>query len=188
MVFVAALVLGGCGDDGPDLPGPTAEGVDLRAELLTQDDLPPGWQRTEGEPDDDYKSIGCLDNLQLTGPEGQAAAGVGFLMGETLLAQTLQYFAEGPAAQEAYSVLVSTFADCPTFTEEGRDGTIAEISFPRLGTESSAFALDLPTRHFTVLIARKADRLVHLVHGGFARSDPDDLEPIARVALDKVLG
>jgi hypothetical protein len=165
LVSGLVLVTAACGggDDDLDGPDPTAPGVDLSAELLAAADLPTGWEQTEAA------SAGiCLER----GGDPAAEADTAFVRdGSIGLTEAVYFFDEPAAAQEAYSESVGSAEDCA-------DG---EISFPRIGIESSAFELG----DVVLLVARRGDRLVHLALTG---SDPDELEPIARLAVDKLAG
>jgi pimeloyl-ACP methyl ester carboxylesterase len=133
ILAAAALLTTGCGSGGGD----TAQ-----SRLLSAADLPAGWSATPVSQKAVQTSSPCLSGLGAT-HQGYAYASAAFVQG-TSIPSLGEVLAAGPQAQRQWQSLNSALARCrtATITVAGEEApvTIRPISFPAVGTGSTAYA------------------------------------------------
>jgi pimeloyl-ACP methyl ester carboxylesterase len=135
-VFLAsvALLTTGCGGSGA--------GNTPQSRLLSAADLPAGWSATPVDQKTVQTSAPCLSGLPAS-PKGFTYADTAFVQGPSI--PTLgEVLATGPQAQREWQSLDSALARCrtATITVAGEQAPVAirPLSFPRVGSSSSAYA------------------------------------------------
>jgi hypothetical protein len=135
-VAAAALLTTGCGGSGAS----SAQG-----RLLSAADLPAGWSATAVNQKAVQTSAPCLSGLPAK-PTGLTYAEAAFVEG-TSIPSLGEVLASGPQAQRRWQSLDSSLARCrtATITVEGEKAPVAirPLSFPRVGSWSSAYAWTL---------------------------------------------
>jgi pimeloyl-ACP methyl ester carboxylesterase len=134
ILAAAVLLTTGCGGSGA---GNTAQ-----SRLLSAADLPAGWSATPVSQKDVQTSAPCLSGLAAN-HQGYTYASAAFVQGTSI--PTLgEVLATGPQAQRQWRSLNTALARCQTATitvaGEKAQVTIRPISFPRVGSGSSAYA------------------------------------------------
>ena len=134
-ILAAAALLGaGCGGSGG---GDTAQ-----SRLLSAADLPAGWSATPVSQKAVQASASCLSGLTAN-HQGYTFASAAFVQG-TSIPSLGEVLAAGPQAQRQWQGLNSALARCrtATITVGGVQApvTIRPISFPRVGSGSTAYA------------------------------------------------
>ena len=136
---VAALLTTACGGSGAaNTP---------QSRLLSAADLPAGWSATPTASKAVQTSVPCLAGLSGT-PKGDTDAAAAFVEGSSIpsLGEVLT---TGPQAQQHWRSLGSALAACRTATitiaGEKSAVTIRPLSFPRVGSSSSAYAWTFTT-------------------------------------------
>jgi pimeloyl-ACP methyl ester carboxylesterase len=134
ILAAAALLTTGCGGSGA---GNTAQ-----SRLLSAADLPAGWSATPVSQKDVQTSAPCLSGLAAN-HQGYTYASAAFVQGTSI--PTLgEVLATGPQAQRQWQSLDRALARCQTATitiaGEKAPVTIRPISFPQVGSGSTAYA------------------------------------------------
>jgi len=133
-VAAAAVLTTGCGGPGA---AATAQG-----RLLSAADLPAGWSAVPVNQKTVQTSAPCLAGLSPT-PKGSTHATAAFVDG-TSIPSLGEVLATGPQAQRTWQSLDSALARCrsATITVAGEKAhvTIQPISFPRVGSWTSAYS------------------------------------------------
>jgi hypothetical protein len=174
----------------------------LRSELLTVRDLPAGWAisdksastANDASSSDEPSCFKSIDDDQDPGA-GELHAKAEFHYGHgvpLLLEDTFQD--PRVSATALYALVTKLFSACKdlSITDKGKKitGTIGVASPPRVGDQSSAYALTFPIDGLTLgidlLIARKGDAVMLLLYGGLGKPMASDLEPFAAKAVDRI--
>jgi hypothetical protein len=226
-VALCSLVLAGCGgDDGVDddrartltAPSPTAaedaaEGTggkslteaELKAALLTVQELPTGYTLDTSPDDDDDDgdvdgaSKECSDRFKALSEANDAdkssEAEVSFEGGfGVILEQSLESYEDDDVVEERFDQFVEVLNDCPTFTQTDEEGgktefTIGPLSFPKLGDDTIALNIKFATSDFNGalnLVTVRLGRNVMSVTQGGLTADAAVLEEVARTGLNKL--
>lgn len=124
------------------LPAIPASASSISSHLLTITDMPAGWSITHPTGRKPASS-GCLAAVSTHTHDQAARATVAFAKGQLpVLAEAL---ATGTAQQRAWTALERTLGGCRTFTAtltgSSASGSVGELSFPAVGTRSSAYAM-----------------------------------------------
>jgi pimeloyl-ACP methyl ester carboxylesterase len=134
ILAAAALLTTGCGGSGG---GDTAQ-----SRLLSATDLPAGWSATPVSQKAVQTSAPCLSGLGAN-HQGYTYASAAFVQG-TSIPSLGEVLAAGPQAQRQWQSLGSALARCrtATITVGGVKSpvTIRPVSFPTVGSGSSAYA------------------------------------------------
>jgi pimeloyl-ACP methyl ester carboxylesterase len=134
VLAAAALLTTACGGSG------TTDTAQSR--LLSAADLPAGWSATLVHPKTVQTSAPCLSGL-LANPKGYTYAAAAFVQG-TSTPSLGEVLATGPQAQRQWQSHDSALARCQTATVtvagDKAPVTIRPMSFPRVGSWSSAYA------------------------------------------------
>lgn len=129
----AALLTAGCGGGAGSTP---------QGRLLSAADLPAGWSAVPVKNKDIQTSAPCLSSLS-PNPQGYTYADTAFVQG-TSTPSLAEVLASGPQAQRHWQRLDSALAHCraATITVGGEKApvTIRPISFPRVGSWTSAYS------------------------------------------------
>jgi pimeloyl-ACP methyl ester carboxylesterase len=137
LLAAAALMTTGCGGSGPG-------GTD-QSRLLSAADLPAGWSATPVNQKAVQTSAPCLSGLPAK-PQGFTYAAAAFVEG-TSIPSFGEALATGPQAQRQWQSLDSSLARCQTATitvaGQKAAASIRPLSFPRVGSWSSAYAWTL---------------------------------------------
>jgi pimeloyl-ACP methyl ester carboxylesterase len=132
-----ALLTTGCGGSGA--------GATAQSRLLSAADLPAGWSATPVHPKDVHTSAPCLSALPASS-KGFTFADAAFVEG-TSIPSLGEVLATGPQAQRQWQSLNSALARCQaaTITVAGEKAPVAisPLSFPRVGSWSSAYSWTL---------------------------------------------
>lgn len=199
-------------DEGADLPDLEPHGQQLTAEqaedaLLSVRDLPTGWvladDEKEGEPDGEVDVVRpercarILDPMEGDSAEPAAEADVMFHRGDlagTRLVQSIDSYEE-PLAGDLVTDTTEALEECSEFTmvdDQGKRTRVdaSAMSFPKLGDETVALhvaleqdGVELTT---TVVIVAVGHNALTLVGGGYGGVPAEQLETIARAAVDKL--
>jgi len=134
VLAAAALLTTACGGSG------TSDTAQSR--LLSAADLPAGWSAAPVHPKTLQTSAPCLSGLPAN-PKGYTYAAAAFVQG-TSIPSLGEVLATGPQAQRQWQSLDSALARCQTATitvaGDRAPVTIRPMSFPRVGSWSSAYA------------------------------------------------
>ncbi len=156
ILAAAALLTTGCGGSGA---GDTA-----RSRLLLAADLPAGWSATPVSQKVVQTSAPCLSGLAAN-HQGYTYASAAFVQG-TSIPTLVEVLAAGPQAQRQWQSLGNALTRCRTATitvaGEKAPVTIRPISFPQVGSGSSAYAWT-----FTVSGIPVGDDLILFHAGGY---------------------
>lgn len=154
ILAAAALLTTGCGG--------SSAGNTAQSRLLSAADLPAGWSATPVSQKTVQTSAPCLSGLAAN-HQGYTYASAAFVQG-TSIPSLGEVLATGPQAQRQWQSLNSALARCKTATitvaGEKAPAAIRPISFPRVGSGSTAYAWT-----FTVSGVPIGDDLI-LFHAG----------------------
>jgi hypothetical protein len=121
---------------------PSAALPSLSSKVLTVADLPTGWSAVD-VASNAATPAGCLAVVKSFVHDAEKLD-VGFQAsgGAPALTENLAYFTSG--AQTTFAKIISTLNNCTTFAGAGGDGTqikgtLARMSFPKLGDQSGAW-------------------------------------------------
>jgi hypothetical protein len=202
--LLGAACSSGSSDDGQapaQAEGGASEGqesavtdADLEAMLLVVSDLPTGWAVDNSPDESDSNAPSCLENAQVDEEEASAQAEAEFAKDGNLpvLFEALSYGGEN--ASKWFEQGKAAFDSCTdvSFTSDGEkvEGTIGAMSFPTVGDESAAYAMNFTVQglrlSFPIVIARKGDILAIIGLGDLGSPDSQLLEDLATRALSKV--
>jgi hypothetical protein len=163
----------------------------LRQELLNIPQMPTGWASVAGASND--SGPGCLDaalKVMVTG--ATASANVTFLYGGAFpaLAEELEHQPHGMA--KVFARVVAVLSACKNLGVSSGSGptTVGQMSFPRYGDQSEAFAASGGGAFVDTLVMRRGATLMMLaevdspVYGGML--SVSQFEHFARLAAAKV--
>ena len=211
--LLAALILTGCGgtDDASEPKADTTPvsstvtAADLRAALLTTDDLPMGYAvgatpagaDTAGAPDD-AACAAALKGFKDSATIGKDAtkADVQFTAGDAgpFLLESVAWL-KGGAAAAGFATFRTALAKCDSWTMTQPDGTksavtLASTPFPALGDASYAYRLTIQLGTLSVgsnlVVFRVANALCVLVHSGVPNVPTAATAAIGRTAVTKL--
>jgi hypothetical protein len=119
---------------------------------------------------------------------------VSFIDGNVPILEEL--LATGTPAKDAYGDLIRVLSACKklSFTSGGQTvkGSVGAMSFPRVGQQSSAFAMSLSTQGTNIgfdLVLFKTGAYVGVVlYGDLGTPDPDQFQAFVTEAVNKVEG
>lgn len=138
----------------------------VKAHLLSLSDLPAGWSVNNtgtSTTTSGLASSQCLAGLAKP-PKGEVEATASFEHGNFPVLEEL--LASGPGADAAYTTVANALAACKsvTLSAQGKTlkGTIGQMSFPSVGTESVAYSLG-----FTITTVNVGFDLVLFKAGGY---------------------
>jgi hypothetical protein len=177
----------------------------IKAALLTVQDMPTGWAGQKPEPEGDDNDViepqecqAALDAIEdMTGgkpkAKGNAAFNKGGPFGVTIEQGIESYADEIPDG--ALQKVAATFSKCPEFTSTDAEGTkteftVSALSFPNLGDQTLALSLVGTSEGFTVYLNAVSVVMGHntvgIVGGGLVGMNAEELETITRKAVEKV--
>ncbi|HEY7007755.1 MAG TPA: hypothetical protein VH395_02375 [Jatrophihabitantaceae bacterium] len=168
----------------------------VKAQLLTVDDLPAGWAAdNSSDSDDSGPEPPCLKTMKAA-EKATEDAEADFVQGTDfpILQEQLGYFGSQATALRDYAVAVATLNRCRdfSFTSEGHKftGTIGRLSFPKLGQRSAAWRLRLTAEGLTfgidLLIVQKGPELNLMLYGSPGTPDTAAFAAIAGKAVAKM--
>lgn len=184
----------------PD-PAPTRSAApDIKAQLLALGDLPAGWSRHKPSTDSSGEPA-CFKKLENGGAKPLAHGEVGFQGspdGLPTLDESIAYVQKGVSADLAQ--VIKVLAHCgkisvPT-TGGTLTGTLAPMSFPKVGDESRAYQLLLSgvvnkvqvTAGFDLLLMSVGREEVTLLYSTFGPPGLRDFQAAVTLAYDKIQG
>lgn len=183
----------------------TLSEAELKAALLTVQDLPTGYTLDTSPDEDDDETQGsseeCSDRFEaLTEAEEQddtTEAEVSFEGGlGVVLEQGLESYPDEEIPAERFDQVVEVLNDCPSFTSTEADGTnteftISPLSFPKLGDDTIALNIKVKTSEFdgvlNFAVVRLGRNVMSIGQGGLT-ADAAVLEQVARKGLEKLAG
>lgn len=223
VAVIALLVLAGCSSSGsgrgttappssgqspstaqsPSTQSPSTQGSstarrNVKSQLLTVSDLPPGWAVDNSS---DSGSGGpeppCLKSLK-SGEKATDKADADFVQGTDfpILQQQLGYLGTTTAALRSYAAGVAVLNRCRdfSFTSDGErfTGTIGQLSFPKLGQHSTAWRLRLTAEGVSfgidMVVVQKGPELQLMLYGDIGTPSVAAFASIARKAVAKMPG
>lgn len=183
----------------------TLSAAELKRALLTVTDLPTGYKvDTSPQRDDRDDSSGenaeCTQKFEaLSGQntdKGSAQAKAKFEGPSfgTILQEDLSSFKEENGLSDRFDALAEVLSSCPRFTSTDSKGTrtaytVGALSFPKLGDDTLALAINVKTTDFGRAINIAAVRLgknVMFVTQGGLTADAAVLEQAARKGVAKL--
>jgi hypothetical protein len=170
----------------------------LKAALLTADDLPTGYTEKKNAADtNDYGHL--CDKAKVSRIEPARKVSVLFSKGGfgPFIVEGLGAFRSEARASESLAAARAEAGVCKTFTNMDRNGnpepgSVLALSFPTLGDESAAFKVEKATQELplseNVVMIRRGAVVVTVVTIGIAGADSKvaKLEPLARKALERI--
>ncbi len=183
ILAAAALLTTGCGGSGT---ANTAQN-----HLLSAADLPAGWSATPVSQKTVQTSAPCLSGLA-GNHQGYTYASVAFVEG-TSIPSLGEVLATGPQAQRQWQSLGSALARCRTATitvaGEKAPVTIRPISFPRVGSGSSAYAWTFTVSGIPVgddlILFRAGSYAGYLTYADVGSPPPATVQAFANAAVAK---
>jgi hypothetical protein len=176
--------------------GASSAQAQLRAKALTLSDMPSGWSVDNSSSGGLSNATGCLSKLQSQSKpsKGIVQAKADYTDGnapaleETLLA--------GSAAAKHYAALIKVLNSCKTvsFNASGTEvtGSAGAMSFPTVGTASSAYAFTFSAKGITlgldVIVFRVGSIAGDLAYFDLGSPDADTVQAFATAAVDKIQG
>jgi hypothetical protein len=200
LAILGALGVAACGDDddGESVPEEVAalpSEDELRAGLLTIEEMPTGWAEVESDGSDDPLCDIRLADLLGLEVERLPSAGAVFAEDEDLgplFGETLGFVPDG-SGPDVIPLVRTAFGECEGDRIEGLDASVTELSFPTVGDESVAYRVRLEDPEteravdFDVVYSRTDDLLV-VAHAYDLFGDATAiLEEYAPLAVDKAV-
>ena len=175
----------GTGATAPIAPGPQTPTVEqIRASLLTEDDVGDGW---EGGPVADDENATSLCGLGRLDAGAVADADVRFVNGDlqAIVGHGVNAYRAG-SAQQVMSEAATAFADCEQETEDGRARIrLSALPAPDLGDEALAFRLESEEEGVVdageLLLVRRGGLVALLLYIG-------DTPEVDRALVDRLAG
>lgn len=122
-------------------PGPTADGIDLRDELLPIADLIEGFTLDLEDDDDGVEE--CLDATEDVDYDATAYAEVSYARGDSAgLYESIGYYREPGAAEDAFDEVVAVVERCGTMTIGGSQVPIEDATATVLGDEAVSYLVN----------------------------------------------
>lgn len=200
-----ARTIEGPASEAPDVPAgdgdETLSEAELRAALLTVQDLPTGYTLDSSPDEDDDEPLqgdDCaarFEALDEANEDPAAEAEVDFEGGfGVLLSESLSSYDDKDQLEEAFDKFASLASDCPSFTDTDDDGTttkftLGALSFPKLGDETLAITLNVEAAEFNgkinIVVVQLGRNLMSVLQGGLT-ADAAVLEQAARKGLEKL--
>jgi hypothetical protein len=158
----------------------------LQSSLLTIQNLPPGWSKTNAVT---ATTKSCYSNPIWKVPY-TAKASAAFRVNDSV-PQLVEQLASFPNAHAAYKQVVAGLNRCSSFSEtvQGQKlvGTISPISNKRFGNESSSFTANLTVQGTQLeqefVIARKGSTLAAVAVGDYGAVDGQLLNQMTAKAM-----
>jgi hypothetical protein len=166
----------------------------VAAKVLSLQNMPTGWSvyKSEGSASD---LGGCLKGLQAVKKEAKGIVRVSAEYqdrNDLLLEETIE---AGPGMAARYRKFNATLSACKaiSYSADGSKvtGTVAAMSFPKVGDSSSAYAVNLTIQGETlgidIVFFKVGQFAAELLYAGVS-PDPDVVNAFANEAVDKIHG
>jgi hypothetical protein len=189
----AALVLvllAGCGLLAE--PPVAASTLPISSKVLKLSDLPAGWSVDNSSSG--ATIIPCLANLKKV-PKGVPRASVSYRQASSVpeLGETLE---TGPGSINRWNAFNRGFSKCKTFSvkQNGKTatGTVGAMSFPKVGDQSSAYAMTLLTQGVTlgidIILFRVGSYVGDLLYADLGSPDLSRVQSLTTEAIAKING
>ena len=159
--------------------------------LLSINQMPTGWSVTSASSG----HVGCYGNALALKTIKQTATAVVEFQGSSGLPDVGEALATYTNAKAAYSKIVANLAACKHFsgTANGNKvtGTMGQMSFPRYGNASEAFAVNLTTQGVSSgledkLIVRQGSVIMLIQEGNLASVNLRQFKGFVKLAVAKV--
>jgi hypothetical protein len=174
----------------PHQPAP-----DLKAQLLTLADLPPGWSIDNSNSADNTDTPSCYQRFD-SELHTNEKANASFVKGSDLPAfdQAIGYFGSNATARSKFSTGAAIFNGCNRRVLHIRwaedhwidDGDVAS----QVGYQSQAwdmtFTAQGTTSGFDLVLMQKGAELESLIYGDLGTPEVDELQTLAKSAADKM--
>jgi hypothetical protein len=182
---------------GSGIASPTAAAADPTSSLLALSDLPTGWaidNSDSGGDGDDSDEPSCLAGLDKSiTAEGQAQIQFQFDGSIPELSQAIGTFGSSAAASTAFKAGSASLDSCTdlSFTTGGQtiQGTIAPLSFEKIGDQAKAWAMTFAANGisvgFDIVVFQKGSTLEELGLGDIGTPNLTDLTTYCDKALAK---
>jgi hypothetical protein len=167
----------------------------LRAKALSLSNFPTGWSVDKSASSGGASVGGCLAGVKTLRQRGDIKVSVAYHDGAApALHESLE---EGPGAKRVYRTFNRIFSACKhlSVTAGGStiQGTVGAMSFPAVGTGSSAYAANFETQGINLwvdsVIFQASPSIVGLVAlEGLGQPDPSSLQAYVTEAVNKVEG
>jgi hypothetical protein len=178
---------------GPQPPSATT----LRTALLTVQDFPTGWKTTPVTDSKSKASGDCGDKLEAfdkAHPDSKIKAEADFARQSDEIDEELQAYSNRPDLQAQFAEYAGIIRGCSTLTvqadKEKVKLAVSELSFPKLGDESFAYAATGKIQgiefELNQVIVRRGSVLVQLTQSSVFSGDVDLLTTTATKALAKL--
>lgn len=179
----------------------------VKAALLTVEDLPSGW--TTGDPDEDETGKDDEPEDKITppaceaimdafdeGPDASASITRNFEKegGLMFMSETIATFEE-EVDEDRLQEVADVLSKCPEFTSTDTEGVatkmkVKPLSMANFGDSSLAVTIEGETQGFALtmnmLFIAVGHNYIALVHGGLGGADGAELEPIAQAAMTRL--
>ena len=191
VVFVSSAVLMLCGGGA----GAISNGQ-LKAKALSLSNFPGGWSVHDSKRGGGSTWGGCFTRAKRLNPRGDTKASVAFADRGTPTAVT-ETLASGPDIKTAYEEINRIFSACKHFSVTSRgltiQGSIGAMSFPKVGTSSSAYRMTFTAQGVTVgadFVVFEAPQGIFGFMGyeSLGRPDPTTVLDYVTEAVNKVEG
>jgi hypothetical protein len=130
--------------------GATSTHPSIQSKLLTVSELPAGWRVNNSSSSGGLGGTKCLSGLNASKDSGQAGASFEDGAGVPFVGETI---GSGKKLTRAFSKITTRLGECKTLTlKEGGaayQGTIGSLSFPTIGSKSSAFLITFTIKGIT---------------------------------------
>lgn len=173
----------------------SAPAPNVKSQLLSVSDLPTGWAIDNSQDNGDTSTPPCLRSLK-SKLQTTDKAEADFVKGTDFpaLQQQLAYYGTTSTAAGKYTAATGILNNCKdvSFTTDGEKvhGTIGQLSFPKLGEDSTAWQLVLSQQGITVgidaVLVHKASELALFLYGDLGTPDTSEFTDIINKALAKM--
>jgi hypothetical protein len=163
--------------------------VDTASELLTISDLPAGWAVKNSGVGGAQGCDRVYEALKQTHPISTASAA--FEQGQLPeLQEAIAAFATDTSAAAGYSASISDLDNCHSLKTGGATLTIGQMSYPRLGDQSTGYQLivteDDESAYADEVVASKGTQVLILEYGSLDTPDLSAIEPLFTAAMAKL--
>ncbi|MGA8370556.1 MAG: hypothetical protein WB765_10540 [Acidimicrobiales bacterium] len=165
----------------------------IKSKVLQISDLPTGWS-VDNSTSSDTTTAGCLSNLK-EAPRGVPRVSESFQNGSSVpeLGETLE---TRPGSSKRWNALNRALSQCKTISlqQEGKTvkGSVGAMSFPKVGDQSSAYAVTLPIEGinvgFDIILFRVGSYVAAITYADIGSPDVSTVQRFTIEAVNKIKG
>lgn len=178
--------------------------AELKAALLTVQDLPTGYSVGESEEDEDstvdagsdecsekYEALGEADEKDVSAEAEASFEGPSL---GTILEQGLESYEDEDVPEQRFDDVLAVLNECPSFTDTDEAGektefTVSSLSFPKMGDDTVALNIKVKTSEFqgvvNFVVVRLGRNVMSVAQGGLT-ADVAALEQAVTKGLAKL--